>query len=246
MLLKDKLSLVTGAARGLGEAIARRMAAEGAHVLVVDRDLEPAQRVAASIRAAGGRADADSVDVSDAAAVDALAARIAAAHGDIDVLVNNAGISARSKFDEPGAREAWDRVLSVNLQGVFNVTQAFVPALKRTHGSIVNLSSIVAFGAGISSAGYVVAKGGVRSLTQVLARDLAPWGVRVNAVAPGIIDSPMHAPETHGFLSTLQPAGRLGTVDEIADAVLYLVNAGFTSGAVLPVDGAGSAGNYVA
>ncbi|REM66474.1 SDR family NAD(P)-dependent oxidoreductase, partial [Mycobacterium tuberculosis] len=79
-------------------------------------------------RETGGRADADSVDVSDAAAVDALAARIATSHGDIDILVNNAGISARSKFDEPGAREAWDRVMSVNLQGVFNVTQAFVPA----------------------------------------------------------------------------------------------------------------------
>lgn len=91
----------------------------------------------------------------------------------------------------------------------------------------------------------VLLKGGLNAATRALALELAPHGVRVNAVAPGIIDSPMHAPETHGFLKTLQPAGRLGTVDEIADAVLYLVNAGFTSGAVLPVDGAGSAGNYI-
>lgn len=244
MLLEDKLALVTGAARGLGEAIARRMAAEGAHVLVVDRDLDVARQVAASIREAGGRADADSVDVSDAAAVDALAARIAASHGDIDILVNNAGISARSKFDEPGAREAWDRVMSVNLQGVFNVSQAFVPALKRTQGSIVNLSSIVAFGAGISSAGYVVAKGGVRSLTQVLARDLAPYGVRVNAVAPGLMVTDMTAGQReteHGtdwYLSRV-PVKRHGEADEIAGPVVFLASsmASYVNGVVLPVDG---------
>lgn len=244
MLLKDKRSLVTGAARGLGEAIARRMAAEGAHVLVVDRERDAAERVAASIRGAGGRADAEVADVSDAAAIDALAARIGAAHGDIDVLVNNAGISARSKFDEPGAREAWDRVLAVNLQGVFNVTQAFVPALKRTHGSIVNLSSIVAFGAGISSAGYVVAKGGVRSLTQVLARDLAPYGVRVNAVAPGLMVTDMTAGQReteHGtdwYLSRVLTK-RHGEVDEIAGPVVFLASsmASYVNGVVLPVDG---------
>ena len=125
MLLKDKLSLVTGAARGLGEAIAHRMAAEGAHVLVVDRDLDVAQKVAASIREAGGRADAESVDVSDAAAVDALAVRVAASHGDIDVLVNNAGISARSKFDEPGAK------LDPVMPGLLNRrSPRLVPALR--------------------------------------------------------------------------------------------------------------------
>ena len=244
VLLDNKLALVTGAARGLGEAIARGFAAEGARVLVVDRDLEGANKVANAIRAAGGWAEADSVDVADAGAVDALAARVQQTHGDIDVLVNNAGISVRSKFDEPGAREAWDRVMSVNLQGVFNVTQSFVESLKASHGCIVNLSSIVAFGAGISSAPYVASKGAVRSLTQVLARDLAPFGVRVNAIAPGLMVTDMTAGqrETEGgtdWYLNRTPMKRNGEAAEIVGPVVFLASklASYVNGVVLPVDG---------
>src|SRR5690606_28807580 len=132
-------------------------------------------------------------DVTDADAVRAFAAQCAARHGNLDVLVNNAGISARAPFDDPRTPEIWDRVMQVNLQGTFNVTHAFVEQLKATRGAIVNLCSIVAYGCGISTAGYVVSKGGVRSFTEVLARDLAPHGVRVNAVAPGLMETEMTA-----------------------------------------------------
>ena len=240
----DKLVLVTGGARGLGAAIARRFAAEGARVLVADRDLAAAQETAAAIRAGGGQADAEALDVTDAPAVDAFAAAVTARHGDIDVLVNNAGISARARFGEPGMREAWDRVLAVNLQGVFNVTHACVPALQRSHGSIVNLCSIVAFGAGISSAGYVAAKGAVRSLTQVLARDLAPHGVRVNAVAPGLMVTDMttgqrDTPNGTDWYLVRVPTKRYGEADEVAGPVLFLASplASYVNGVILPVDG---------
>ncbi|SCK43604.1 NAD(P)-dependent dehydrogenase, short-chain alcohol dehydrogenase family [Variovorax sp. HW608] len=243
-LLKDKLALVTGAGGGLGGAIAAGFAREGARVIVADIQLESATRTADAITAAGGEAWPLAIDVTERAAVRAFAAQVGERFGAIDILVNNAGISARSRIDDEQAPEVWDRLIDVNLQGLFNVTHAFVPQLKETRGCIVNLSSIVAFVSGISSAGYIASKGAVRSLTQALARDLAPFGVRTNAVAPGLMLTEMVAPQlavpggTDWYMHRV-PMARGGEVEEIVGPVVFLCSpmASYVNGVVLPVDG---------
>jgi NAD(P)-dependent dehydrogenase (short-subunit alcohol dehydrogenase family) len=243
-LLKGKLALVTGAGGGLGSAISLGFAREGARVIVADIDPSRADATAERIRAAGGEAWSVALDVCDRAAVQACAADLEGRIGSIDMLVNNAGISGRARIDDPQATEVWDRLIEVNLQGLFNVTHAFVPALKKTRGCIVNLSSIVAFVSGISSAGYVASKGAVRSLTQVLARELAPFGVRANAVAPGLMLTEMVAPQlavpggTDWYMKRA-PMARGGEVEEIVGPVVFLCSpmASYVNGVVLPVDG---------
>ncbi|AMH05282.1 3-oxoacyl-ACP reductase [Achromobacter xylosoxidans] len=244
LMMQDKRVLVTGAGRGLGATIAQGFAREGATVIVADLDPALARASAQAIAAAGGRAIDAALDVTDAEAVRAFAAECEAHHGAIDVLVNNAGISARAPFDDPQTPQIWERVMNVNLQGTFNVTHAFVEQLKARRGAIVNLCSIVAYGCGISTAGYVVSKGGVRSFTEVLARDLAPHGVRVNAVAPGLMETEMTAgqrAQAHGtdWYMRRAPMARAGRADEIVGPVLFLASdmASYVNGVVLPVDG---------
>ncbi|MFY1993016.1 SDR family NAD(P)-dependent oxidoreductase [Achromobacter xylosoxidans] len=244
LMMQDKRVLVTGAGRGLGATIAQGFAREGATVIVADLDPALARASAQAIAAAGGRAIDAALDVTDAEAVRAFAAECEARHGAIDVLVNNAGISARAPFDDPQTPQIWERVMNVNLQGTFNVTHAFVEQLKARCGAIVNLCSIVAYGCGISTAGYVVSKGGVRSFTEVLARDLAPHGVRVNAVAPGLMETEMTAgqrAQAHGtdWYMRRAPMARAGRADEIVGPVLFLASdmASYVNGVVLPVDG---------
>ena len=243
-LLDNKVALITGAARGLGAAIARGFVREGATVILADRDLVGAQRTADELLANGGQASAVALDVTDRAAVAACAEQVQASHGGIDILVNNAGIAGGPRFDDAGTPAAWDRVMGVNLQGCFEVSHAFVPLLKARRGCIVNLSSIVAFATGISSTGYVVSKGGVRSLTQVMARDLAVHGIRVNAVAPGLMDTDMAAPQLAtedgtDWFTRRAPLARLGTADEVVGPVVFLASgmATYVTGVVLPVDG---------
>ncbi len=242
--IKDKRVLVTGAGRGLGATIAHGFAGQGATVIVADIDAALAAGTAQAIRDAGGHAVDARLDVTDAGAVRAFAAHCAARHGNLDILINNAGISARAPFDDPQTPAIWDRVMQVNLQGTFNVTHAFVEQIKATRGAIVNLCSIVAYGCGISTAGYVVSKGGVRSFTEVLARDLGPHGVRVNAVAPGLMETDMTAGQraqangTDWYMGRA-PLARAGRADEIVGPVLFLASdmASYVNGVVLPVDG---------
>lgn len=243
-LLKGKLALITGGAGGLGTAMAHGFVAEGARVVVADLDRAKVEAVAQALRAKGATAHAEVIDVTDRAATQRLAEDLTARLGPIEVLVNNAGISGRARIDEPQAAEVWDRVIDVNLQGLFNVTHAFVPALKQTRGCIVSLSSIVAFVSGISTAGYVASKGAVRSLTQVLARDLAPHGVRANAVAPGLMLTEMVTPQlqvpggTDWYMNRV-PMKRGGEPQEIVGPVVFLASpmASYVNGVVLPVDG---------
>lgn len=243
-LLDNKLALVTGASGGLGSAIALGFARQGARVIVADLDQAGAETLAQRIRDEGGTAWSETIDVTDRAAVHSWADELGNRIGPIDVLVNNAGISGRSRFDEPQSCEVWDRVISVNLEGVFNVTHAFVEQLKMTHGSIISLSSIVAFVSGPSTAAYIASKGAVRSLTQALARDLAPHGVRVNAVAPGFMLTEMVKPQlatpggTDWFMKRA-PMGRGGEPDEIVGPIVFLASslATYVTGVVLPVDG---------
>lgn len=243
-MLHNKLALITGGARGLGAAIARGFLAQGARVIVSDIEEEDAMRAASSFCDGKGTAWGEKLDVSDPAEISAVAERVLNRYGNIDILVNNAGIGGRFRLDEPDAPTVWDRSMSVNLDGTFHVSRAFLPALKATKGSIVNIASVCSFAAGTSSAGYVVSKAGVRALTQVLARDLAPYGVRVNAVAPGVMRTEMAAPQLakpHGtdwYMNRVMMK-RIGEPDEIIGPVVFLASemASYITGAILAVDG---------
>lgn len=243
--LKDHpLALVTGAGRGMGAAIASRLARAGARVIATDVNLESAQQTAAAIAAEGGAAWACALDVANVDDCLQLAAGIMNEHGPIGLLVNNAGVSGELPIDDPGVQALWDRTMAVNLDGVFHVTRAFYPALKQTRGCVVNLASMASFHAVTRSFSYMASKGGVKLLTQSLAKELAADGIRVNAVAPGVIDTPMLARRKQdeqwmaGFRMRT-PLGRLGQPEDVADAVLFLASpmARYITGATLPVDG---------
>ena len=243
-LLKDKRVLVTGAGRGLGAAIAAGMAVQGARVILADVDGDAARAQAAAIAADGFEAEGQALDVTDRTAVNAFAASVLARFGGLDVLVNNAGVAGRAAFDQPEAAEVWDRVIGVNLEGAFNVSHAFVPALKAAKGNVVHLCSVAGFVAGGSTAGYVVSKGAIRSLTQVMARDLAPHGIRVNAVAPGIMMSEMavaqlNRPGGADWFMNRVMMKRIGETGEVVDPVIFLASsmASYITGTILPVDG---------
>jgi NAD(P)-dependent dehydrogenase (short-subunit alcohol dehydrogenase family) len=243
-LLAGKRALVTGAGQGNGRAIALGLAAHGADIVASDIDLVGAERTAADLRASGSKALAFRLDVTDAAACHALAQTISRDIGDISILINNAGIIIREGLDSPRAAENWRRVLDVNLTGVFNVTHAFLPTLRKTRGAIVNLGSIASFVGVGDTLGYAPSKGGVKLLTQALARDLAPDGIRVNAIAPGVIATAMTEVTRNdparlaGFVGRT-PLGRVGQPEELVGPVVFLVSemASYVSGVTLPVDG---------
>ena len=236
-LLDGRLALVTGGGSGIGERIARGFAAEGARVIVADVNEAGARRVAGEI---GASATAERLDVTDRAAVDALAARV----GPISILVNNAGIIRRGKLGEATARADWDATLAVNLDGPFIVTTAFRAQLVATKGSVINIGSIQSFVALPNSAAYTTSKGGVRMLTKALAIELSPLGVRVNAIGPGMIATPLNAKarENPDYMKSFAgriPLGRLGEPADIAGAAIFLASdlARYVTGVTLPVDG---------
>jgi NAD(P)-dependent dehydrogenase (short-subunit alcohol dehydrogenase family) len=243
-LLAGKRALVTGAGQGNGRAIALGLAAHGAGVVAADIDFAGAERTAAELRATGADAFAFALDVTDAAACHVLAQTIARDIGEISILINNAGIIVREGLDSPRAADNWRRVLDVNLTGVFNVTHAFLPTLRKTRGTIVNLGSIASFVGVGDTLGYAPSKGGVKLLTQALARDLARDGIRVNAIAPGVIETAMtevtrsDPARLAGFVSRT-PLGRVGQPEELVGPVVFLVSemASYVSGVTLPVDG---------
>ena len=243
-LLAGKRALVTGAGQGNGRAIALGLAAHGADIVASDIDLAGAERTAADLRASGSNALAFRLDVTDAAACHALAQTISRDIGEISILINNAGIIIREGLDSPRAAENWRRVLDVNLTGVFNVTHAFLPTLRKTRGAIVNLGSIASFVGVGDTLGYAPSKGGVKLLTQALARDLARDGIRVNAIAPGVIETAMTEVTRNdparlaGFVGRT-PLGRVGQPEELVGPVVFLVSemASYVSGVTLPVDG---------
>ena len=240
-LLDGKLALVTGGGSGIGEGIAKAMAAAGARVIVADVNLQGAQRVALEI---GANAQAEILDVTDRAAVDALAVRIQVASGPISVLVNNAGIIRRSTVDAADTRADWDATMAVNLDGPYVVTTAFLDQLKATQGSVINIGSIQSFVALPNSAAYTASKGAVRALTKALAIELSPLGIRVNAIGPGLIATPLNATarENPNYMKNFEhriPMGRLGQPDDIALPAVFLASdmARYITGVTLPVDG---------
>jgi NAD(P)-dependent dehydrogenase (short-subunit alcohol dehydrogenase family) len=239
-----KVALVTGGGNGIGAATCRAFAAAGARVAVLDRAAEAAEGVAAEIARKGGGASAHAVDVADRDAFAALAATIAEASGGIDILVNGAGTTVRAMIAEMRP-EDWDRVIAVNLTGALNGIQAVLPHMrKRGGGAIVNVASIagqrISFG---GTANYTASKAGLLGLTRHAAYELAPDGIRVNAVCPGPtatgFSGAIPSAETKAERARKIPLGRMCEAEDIADPILFLAGdaARMITGVALTVDG---------
>jgi NAD(P)-dependent dehydrogenase (short-subunit alcohol dehydrogenase family) len=245
MLLNGKTALVTGGAAGIGQEIVRRLAQEGARVISVDVNDAANQQTAAEVCASGGECIGVQGDVSIQGDVD----RAFAIAGRVDILVNNAAYWQGDGFLVEIAEDAWDKILAGSLKSVYLCSKAALPSMiERTSGSIVNISSVNAL-AGIHLAAYTAAKGGIISLTRVLAAQYGRFGIRVNTICPGTILSESSRiyyeehPDIAADLQALYPAGKFGTTSDVASAVLFLASdqASFVNGASIPVDGGLSA-----
>jgi len=240
-LLDGRIALITGAGSGIGEAIAYAMAKAGARIVAIDIVGEAATRAATAI---GGTAASYTCDVSDCAQCDALASTVRRDIGPISILVNNAGIIRRGDVTDPNARADWDATLAVNLDGPYNMVTAFLDQLRETKAAIINIGSIQSFVALPNSAAYTTSKGGVRLLTKALAIELSPLGIRVNAIGPGFVATPLNAParENPDYMANFTgriPMGRIGTPEDIAGPAVFLASdmAQYITGVTLPVDG---------
>ena len=239
----EKVALVTGASRGIGAAIALRLASEGAAVVVnYAGSQDAAFAVVEAIVAAGGRAVAVQADVTDAAACTALVQATIDEYGTLDVLVNNAGIT-RDGLLVRMSDEDWDAVITTNLTGVFSMTRAAAKVMMKARaGAIVNISSVVGIAGNAGQANYAAAKAGVIGLTRSVARELASRNVRCNAVAPGFIETDMTAKLTDAQREAIASGvalGRFGSGDDVAAAVAFLASdeGAYVTGQVLAVDG---------
>ena len=252
MVLDGQIALVTGGARGIGKAIALRFAHEGADVGVLDIERETAEETAQEIRELGRRAVVSTTDISNPDAVSAALTQIVGELGRLDILVNNAGIEKRAPFLEI-TPEDWQRQVDVNLSGTFYCTQAAAREMsKRDYGRIVNVSSVAGLIGPIDLAAYGAAKAGIVGLTRAAALDLADYGITVNAIAPGPIETElMLGAWTAEALKERPQHGaipRFGTVEEIAHTALFLASpeSGFITGVTISVDGgAVSSGAYM-
>jgi 3-oxoacyl-[acyl-carrier protein] reductase len=240
--LANQIAVVTGAGRGIGRAIALKFAAAGADIACVSRTAENAGKVAEEIRALGRRAWAHAVDVADAGAVAAAAERILAEAGRVDILVNNAGIT-RDGLVMRLSEGDWDAVVDTNLKGAFSFTKALSRAFVRQRsGRILNIASVSGLIGIAGQSNYSASKAGLIGFTRAVARELAPRGVTVNALAPGFIETDMTGglgPEMKGEILKRIPLNRFGQAEEIAEAALFLAGPGaaYITGQVVTVDG---------
>jgi len=231
-----KVAIVTGASQGIGAALVKAYRDRDYRVVATSRSIQ--QGSDPDVLAVAG-------DIGDPATAERVVAEAIARFGRIDTLVNNAGIFTAKPFTA-FTQEDFDANLSTNLVGFFHVTQrAVAQMLKQGSGHVVSITTSLTDNANsqVPSVLASLTKGGLNSATKSLAIELADKGVRVNAVSPGVIKTPMHAPETHAFLAGLHPVGRLGDIRDVVEAVLYLETAGFVTGEILHVDGGQSAGH---
>ena len=241
-LLADKVAVVTGAGRGIGRAVALAYARMGADVACVSRTEENSAKVAAEVEALGRKAWALAVDVSDTAAVDVAAKEILESAGRVDILVNNAGVT-RDNLLMRMSEEEWDTVINTNLKGAFNFTKALTrPFIKQRSGRIINIASVIGLIGNAGQSNYAASKAALIGFTKSIAKELAPRGITVNAIAPGFIETDMTAAlddkVREGILGNV-PLGRFGSPDDIAHAAVFLAMepSGYITGQVLTVDG---------
>ena len=243
MRFKDQAAIVTGAGRGIGHAIAVRLASEGARVACVSRSEENAKRTADELNKA--RADSAkeyAVDVADHAAVQKVGAQILEDFGKIDILVNNAGVT-RDGLAMRMSIEDWDTVINTNLRGAFNFTQAIIRAMiKQRSGRIINITSVIGLVGNAGQTNYAASKAGLIGFTKSLARELASRSITVNAIAPGFITTDMTAGLSEEIKKTIQsqiPLGKTGAPEDVASAAAFLASAeaSYITGQVLCVDG---------
>jgi 3-oxoacyl-[acyl-carrier protein] reductase len=248
MLLENKVAIVTGAGRGIGRAIALRLAQEGAILIICDIEEESIKAVCQELTDLGKQGLPFTCDVSNENDVQAMVETIINKYGKIDILVNNAGISPKKEGRKPNLTEIsldeWNKVIAVNLTSVFLCSKAVLPYLiKQKAGWIINISSSAALDGGfLAAAHYVASKGGISAMTKSLAREVAPFGITVNAIAPGRVESPMaHLTSPERNIEALKriPMGRFATPEEVANAVLFLASgqAQYITGITLNVSG---------
>ncbi len=232
MRLNHRICIVTGAAQGIGAATVARLAAEGAHVIACDRRADPVE----------GAAETFAVDVTDRAQVDAMVAAVLARHGRVDVLVNNAGITQDARLVKMTLAQ-FDAVIDVNLRGVFHCAQAVAPSMiEQGRGVILNASSVVGIYGNYGQTNYAASKFGVIGFTKTWSRELGPKGVRVNAVAPGFVETPILSTIPDKVLQHMReqvPLQRLGRPEEVAAVYAFLASddASYVNGAVIEVSG---------
>lgn len=237
MSSQQKVAIITGASQGIGEGLVRGFREKNYQVVANSRAIKSSPDSGVHIVAG---------DISRTETADRIVAETLEKFGRIDTLVNNAGVFIAKPFVD-FTQEDYDRNFNVNIAGFFHITQRVArEMLKAGSGHIVNITTSLVNQpiAGVPAALASLTKGGLNAVTQELAIEYAKAGVRVNGVSPGIIKTPMNPPETHEFLSALHPVGRMGEVDDIVQAVLYLESAGFVTGEILRVDGGQSAGRW--
>ena len=240
--LNNQIALITGAGRGIGQAIALKLAAAGADIVAVDLQAEFCDETVKQVQALGRKAWGLAADVSNAAGVETLAGQALAAAGRVDILVNNAGITRDGLLMRMSEAD-WDAVLNINLKGTFLVTKAFTRAfLKQKSGRIINIASVIGLIGNAGQCNYAASKAGVIGFTKSVARELASRGITANAIAPGFIETAMTAklpPEAREALQKQIPLASLGQPEDVASAVLFFASpaARYVTGQVLAVDG---------
>jgi len=245
--LKEKVAVVTGSSKGIGEGCARVFAREGACVVVTSRHQRESARIAEDLCKAGGTAVALEVDVSDPGMVRRMVEDTIARFGKLDILVNNAGQHI-SKSVEKTSEEEWDHIIDTNLKSVFLCSKYAIPHLRKTRGCIINMSSMVGIVGQGNSGAYSATKGGIIAMTKGMALDFAADGIRVNCICPGWIETPLvnywfaqqeNEAESRKYIHSVHPLGRIGTIEECGEAALFLASesSSFITGTVLAVDG---------